>query len=273
MQPLRNAEGIHKHASGECAVTETVGLPWWSKWWCGPQTLPHALRCASTLPHPRPHPQPSLRPTSEPSAAGDDADPLAAVAELNFRELQAELKARGLPAGGKREELAERLAAALADEGAGAGASATGGSSSSSGSGSGNAKAAAGIDLDSALDLLEEVPYAELKALCAEAGLSAAGKKAELQVNVWACVWLVAWGGRERSRAWHLVGSCVLYCSYGVVWCRVGRRWNAVSVTPAGPLHCTRRAHTTSFLFSFLLARSNGLRRLRWPATSTSCRR
>ncbi|KAG2428321.1 hypothetical protein HXX76_010469 [Chlamydomonas incerta] len=113
------------------------------------------------------------RSTSEPQPAtgDDDADPLAAAEALSFRDLQAALKERGLPAGGKREELVERLAAALSGEG---GASAPAASTSGSG-------VAAAIELEAALDLLEPVPYGELKALCGQAGLPATGKKAELQ--------------------------------------------------------------------------------------------
>ncbi|KAG2453252.1 hypothetical protein HYH02_002575 [Chlamydomonas schloesseri] len=118
------------------------------------------------------------RSTSEPSPPGGDdgpTDALAAAEALSFRDLQAALKERGLPAGGKREELVERLAAALEEEEGAAGRGAGGASTS------GRGGAAAAIELDAALDLLEEVAYGELKALCGEVGLPATGKKAELQ--------------------------------------------------------------------------------------------
>lgn len=93
-----------------------------------------------------------------------------------FLPTQNALDSRGLPASGKKQELQERLADLLWSE--------------QMGPEQGPQQASGQLqdgdpdqDLAVVLSQLDEVPYTELKRLCSARGLSASGKKAELQVG------------------------------------------------------------------------------------------
>ncbi|GFR50108.1 hypothetical protein Agub_g12256, partial [Astrephomene gubernaculifera] len=149
-----------------------------------------------------------------PAAAGG-AEPWRQQMEgMTFRDMQVALRTRGLSAGGTRAELETRLAEALrAEQQQQQRGTSTLGSSSSSrkvqqqrqqqedeeeeeeweeeeedvtGPSSSSGRQQEQQDsqqqrLEVLLEELEEVPYGQLKSMCAERGLSGAGKKAELQ--------------------------------------------------------------------------------------------
>ncbi|GLC36726.1 hypothetical protein PLESTB_000789400 [Pleodorina starrii] len=130
--------------------------------------------------------------------AADPADNLpyweAQVAAMSFRDMQIELRNRGLSAGGRKDEVASRLAEALLDE------HRTGGS----GQGAEQQRQqqqrqeeeneavaddeVEGDLLEAVLDRLDELPYNDLRRMCSERGLNVAGKKPDLQQRLAAAI-------------------------------------------------------------------------------------
>ncbi|KXZ44478.1 hypothetical protein GPECTOR_67g318 [Gonium pectorale] len=133
------------------------------------------------------------------------------VDRMSFKDMQYELKQRGMPAAGKRSELQVRLAALLSNEhqtrsdrGAAVGAGQQ--LQPKAGTRRAEPEAAdeqeAGLEgqelVEAVLDALEEVPYAELKQRAAARGMSSLGKKADLQRRLADAI--IAEGGEELQQ-------------------------------------------------------------------------
>ncbi|EFJ40498.1 hypothetical protein VOLCADRAFT_108127 [Volvox carteri f. nagariensis] len=120
----------------------------------------------------------------------DGADDLqfweAQLSQLSFRELQLELRDRGLSAGGRKDELVTRLAEARLQESM----MASDGSEENPDQqqeeqqllqDEEDVELDEGELLDAVLDRLEEMPYNDLRRMCAQRGLDVSGKKPDLQ--------------------------------------------------------------------------------------------
>ncbi|GLI67752.1 hypothetical protein VaNZ11_012006, partial [Volvox africanus] len=102
----------------------------------------------------------------------------AQVADMNFRDIQVELRNRGLNAGGRKDEVVNRLAGALMREYQSKGTF-TGVDNASQHQ---EAEEAQAYELmEAVLDRLDEMPYNDLRRMCSQRGLSVAGKKNDLQ--------------------------------------------------------------------------------------------
>ncbi|GIL64439.1 hypothetical protein Vafri_18360, partial [Volvox africanus] len=102
----------------------------------------------------------------------------AQVADMNFRDIQVQLRNRGLNAGGRKDEVVNRLAEALLREYQSNG-SITGVDNASQQQ---EAEAAQAYELmEAVLDRLDEMTYNDLRRMCSQWGLSVAGKKNDLQ--------------------------------------------------------------------------------------------
>ncbi|GIM07612.1 hypothetical protein Vretimale_11692, partial [Volvox reticuliferus] len=105
----------------------------------------------------------------------------AQVADMSFRDIQIQLRNRGLSAGGRKDEVVNRLAEALLHEYKNSGTINGIDDASQQQEAEGTEETPATELLEAVLDRLDEMPYNDLRRMCSQWGLSVAGKKSDLQ--------------------------------------------------------------------------------------------